>query len=100
MTWSDAQHEAFVTLKSKLVDNCVRSYFDKSAETCLVCDASPFGLSAVLVQVHSINGTKETCIIAYASMSLTETEKNYGHIEKEALAIHFGCLKFRLYFKP
>lgn len=35
--------------------------------------------------------------MAYASKSLTETQQSYAQIEKEALAIAFGCHKFYQY---
>jgi hypothetical protein len=49
-------------------------------------DASSKGLGAALVQ----NGQP----IAYASRALTKTQQNYAQIEKETLAIAFGCTKF------
>lgn len=35
--------------------------------------------------------------IAYASKSLTPTQEAYAQIEKEALALVFGCEKFHHY---
>ena len=35
--------------------------------------------------------------IAYASRSLTSTQHNYAQIEKEMLAVVFGCTKFHDY---
>ena len=35
--------------------------------------------------------------IAYASCALTETQQRYSQIEKETLAIVFGCKKFHQY---
>ena len=68
-------------------------YFEPQLETQIICDASPFGLGATLVQIKD----EEQQIVAYASRALTKTEQNYGHIEREALAILFGCLKFQTY---
>ena len=55
----------------------------------LQCDASQAGLGAVLLQ--------EGAPICYASRALTSTEKNYDQIEKEMLALVFGCIKFEQY---
>ena len=52
-------------------------------------DASSKGLGAVILQ--------EDNPIAYASKALTKTQQNYAKIEKETLAIAFGCSKFHKY---
>jgi hypothetical protein len=36
-------------------------------------------------------------VICYASRCLSDIEKEYGQIEKEFLAIYFGCKKFHNY---
>ena len=68
-------------------------YFKPNLETQVVCDASPFGLCATLVQIE--NGVPR--VIKYASRALNVTEQKYGQIEREALSILFGCLKFQTY---
>ena len=55
----------------------------------LQCDASQSGLGAALLQ----NGQP----VAYASRALTDTETRYAQIEKELLAIVFGCEHFEAY---
>ena len=60
----------------------------------MICDASPLGLGAMLVQTLP-NG--QEIVISYASRSLTDAEKNYSQIEREALAIYFACFRFKLY---
>ena len=35
--------------------------------------------------------------VAYASKSLTDAEKNYSNIERELLAVVFGCIRFHHY---
>ena len=36
-------------------------------------------------------------VIGYASRTFSDAETRYGQIEREALAIHFACLKFQIY---
>ena len=51
----------------------------------LQCDSSKDGVGAVL---------KHEKPIAYASKSLTESQKRYAQIEKELYAVVFGCEHF------
>ena len=53
---------------------------------CVQVDASGRGLAAVLLQ-----GGKP---IAFASKSLSECKKRYANIEREMLAVVFGCERF------
>lgn len=64
-------------------------YYDDSKPLTLTVDSSSKGLGAAIVQ--------EGKPIAYASSALTTTQKNYSQIEKETLAIVFGCKKFHQY---
>ena len=65
------------------------TYFDQEKETTIQVDASGRGLGAVLTE----NGK----LIAFASKSLTETEQRYANIERELLAVVFGCERFHTY---
>ena len=65
-----------------------RSEFDTYKDTVLQVDAS-YGFGATLLQ--------EGKPISYASKSLTPSEINYAQIEKEMLAILFGCKHFHHY---
>ena len=52
-------------------------------------DASSRGLGAVLLQNNKP--------IAFASKSLSDTEQRYANIERELLAVVFGCERFHTY---
>ena len=92
-TWSPAQDEAFNMAKAELTKPTILSLYDPGAETKLSSDDSSYGLGAVLLQLHQ-GGWKP---VVYASRSLTETERRYAQIEKEALAITWACEKFSEY---
>ncbi|KAG8194442.1 hypothetical protein JTE90_011051 [Oedothorax gibbosus] len=68
-------------------------HFDNNKEVELACDASPYGLGAVISH-KTAEGDRP---IAFASRSLTKTENNYSHLEKEALALVFVVTRFRNY---
>ena len=87
--WNNKHDEDFKNLKKKLIEAPVLKYLKPNLPTVLQCDASKSGLGAVLVQ--------EGQPIAYASRAMTETEQQYAQIEKECLAIVFGCKKFEQY---
>lgn len=57
----------------------------------LATDASPRGLSTVLSHILP-NGVER--LIAFASRTLSNAEKSYSHIIKEATAIYWGLTKF------
>ena len=63
------------------------------AEINLVVDASPCGLGCVLLQ--DINNQSRP--VAYASRSLTNVEKRYVQIEREALGVLYGLQKMHAY---
>lgn len=68
----------------------VLTYYNLDREVGMVCDASAYGLGAILF--HKIVVVERP--IAFASRTLSQTEKGYAHLEKEALAVIFGLKKF------
>ena len=60
----------------------------------LACDASPYGVGAVISQVEK-DGQERP--VVFASRSLSTTEKQYAQIERKALALILGVKKFHQY---
>ena len=87
--WETKQQQSFDHLKQVITQAPVLRFFDNSRQITLSVDSSSFGLGACLLQ--------EGQPVAYASRSLSSSECNYGQIEKEMLAICFGCSKFHQY---
>ena len=87
--WHHEHDSAFTTLKEMIKNAGTLSYFEVSKPVVIQIDASQEALGAALVQ--------EGHIIAFASKSLTETEKRYANIERELLACVFGADRFHTY---
>ena len=93
-SWGSKEDEAFEAAKKALQDDSLLVHYDESKPLILACDASNYGLGAVLS--HTMEDGKERPV-AYASRTLTAAEKNYSQLEKEGLAIIFGVKKFHNY---
>jgi hypothetical protein len=92
--WGKEQEEAFQQSKDLLKSAEVLVHFDPEKPLVVACDASPYGVGAVLA--HEMPDGSERPV-AYASRTLTSAEKNYSQLDKEALAVVFATKKFHLY---
>ena len=74
-------------------------HYDPSKPIILACDASQYGIGAVLSHVMD---NEQDRPIAYVSRTLSSAEKHYSQLEKEALAIVFAVKKFHnfIYGRP
>ena len=89
--WDKNTNTCFQKIKSQLQKALFRPlrYYDWSKLVTLQCDASLKGLGACIIQDRQP--------IAFASKSLMDTETHYANIERELLAIVYGCEKFHTY---
>ncbi|CAG2223037.1 unnamed protein product [Mytilus edulis] len=81
-SWEKEQEKAFIESKQLLKSASVLVHFDPKKKLILACDASPYGLGAVLSHKMDDGSDKP---IAYTSRTLTSAEKNYSVLEKESL---------------
>ena len=88
-TWPPQHETAFQEMRELVVRHPMLKHYDQQEEVTVQCDASECGLGAALPQ----NGQP----VDFASRSLSQTERQYGQIEKECLAIVFSCEKFSQY---
>ena len=84
--WTERTETAFTEIKRRITQDTVLTHYNPEEKIYLAVDASPVGLGAVI----SHGRGKEERPIAFASRTLTETEKNYSQIDREALAIIYG----------
>ena len=92
-SWGYPQDQAFAKVKLELMKPTVLALFDVNADLKVSADASCFGLGAVLLQ--STNSCWQP--VAFASRVMTDTERRYAQVEKEALALTWACEKFSTY---
>ena len=72
----------------------VLAHYDPSLPIKLAGDASAYGVGAVISHVFP-NGKERP--VAFASRTLSTSERNYSQIEKEALSLIFVIHKFHNY---
>ena len=90
--WGDAQRAACEKAKSALTSTTVLVHYDPGKELVLACDASPYGIGAVLSH-PSEDGTQHRPI-AFASRTLAPAERNYSQLKREGLALVYGVKRF------
>lgn len=88
-SWENNHEAEFEKLKEVITKEPCPKFLDEKEHCTLSVDSSSEGMGAVLLQQG------KPC--AYHSRSLNETQKGYAQIERELLAILFGCEKFYQY---
>ena len=92
--WSTSQANAFQESKNLLSSAQLLAHFDPDLPLLLACDASAYGVGAVLA--HRLPDGSEKPI-GYVSRTLNSAERNYSQLEKEGLSCIFGIKKFYSY---
>lgn len=87
--WSPYHDQVLEKLKQLLSSSPCLKYYDVNDDCVLETDASEYGLGAVILQ--------QGRPVAYASRTLSETERRYSQLEKECLALMYGCVRFDQY---
>ena len=93
-SWGRKQRESFNRVKDLLRSGRVLTHFNDQLPLVLACDASPYGLGAVLSH-RMPNGVEKP--VGFASRTLSKAERNYSHLDKEALAIIYGVKRYHQY---
>ena len=90
--WSPEVEASFQRVKASLQQAPILSMFDVTLPIVVATDASQYGLGAVLQQQYG----NQLRPVAFASRSLTDTERRYSAGEKEALACLWACEKWHI----
>ena len=93
-SWQQDQETAFQQVKGLLHSATLLVHFDSDKVVVLTCDASPYGVGAVLSHRMDDGGEKP---IGYVSRTLTSAERGYSQLEKEGLAVVFAVKRFHQY---
>ena len=89
--WGPDQQKAFQASKEMLTSDKFLAHLDPSLPLTLACDASRYGIGAVLAHKMPDGSEKP---VGYASHTLTASEYNYSQLEKEGLSCIYGIKKF------
>ena len=93
-TWSAECTQAVNTAKELLTTSNLLTHYDPVKPIKLAANASQYRQGAIISHVFP-NGEERP--IAFASRSLSKSEKNYSQIDKEALGLVYGVQKFHMY---
>lgn len=88
--WSSHCEEAFMKIKKELTSDSVLVHFNPNLPLILECDASGYGISAVLSHLMEDGSERPIC---YISRTLKKAERGYSATQREALAIFWAVRK-------
>jgi hypothetical protein len=89
--WGEAENTAFEGAKELLSSDLRLVSYELNKELLLICVSSSYGVGAIIVRVMD-TGTERPVMMTYRT--LQPHERQYGQIDKEALAIIFRLTKF------
>jgi hypothetical protein len=92
--WTEGCQSAFEEIKMILIQNPILRFPNFEKEFFLHCDASNVGIGVILCQ---LDDEKNEYVVAYASRTLSQEERNYTTTERECLAVLFGIKQFKPY---
>jgi hypothetical protein len=92
--WTGECQRAFDKLKQMVASPTCLRFFDINDKTIVACDSSAYAIGAVLLQQSA---ACECRPVAFASRTLSATERKYSAAEREALACIFACERWHFF---
>lgn len=92
--WTREREQAFQLAKENFKNDMVLAHYDPRLPLILATDASSYGVGAVLSNRYPDDFER---VIQYASQTLSNTQRKYIQMDKEAYVIIFGIKKFHQY---
>ena len=96
---TEQQQEAFETLKSKLIEPPILALPKPGRPYMVDCDASKYGIGAVLLQQQDESKPTEWATVGYFSKTLSKEQRNYSATERECYAVVWAVLTLRPYLE-
>lgn len=94
VNWLPEHENAFQELKQLICSEQVLTNFESGRVTKIYCDSSDYAIGALLAQMTD-NKTEKP--VAFLSCKLTEVQRNWAAIEKEAYAVIWALNKFKIW---
>jgi hypothetical protein len=92
IVWTEDHQKSFDSLKEIVLSNVILYMFEVGKPFNLYCDSSDFAVGAVLSQVDD-EGIERP--VSFISQKLTDTQRRWATIEKEAYAIIWALNKLK-----
>jgi len=93
--WTDVHQQAFDQVKNLLSSDQVLIHYSLQLPLTLTVDASSYGVGAILSHQVKHQGKMVERPIQYASRTMSQTERRYSQLDREALAVIFGITRFK-----
>ena len=92
--WDQPCSSAFAAAKQQLASSSVLTHYNPALPIRMAGDASAYGIGAVISHIMPDRSERP---IAFASRTLSSSERNYAQVEEEALPLVFGVKRFQNY---
>ena len=94
LKWTQECAKAFKRARDQLTSVKVLVHYDPILPIIIAADVSAYGIGAIISHIFCDGSEKP---IAFTSRTLTQRERNYIQLEKEALSSILGVKKFHRY---